>query len=71
MTAPASATAAPTRNALCMPATNAAWLMSVITGQHRKKAWLAWHRDDVARIFASMYEPDGQRFKYIDMPAAF
>jgi vanillate/3-O-methylgallate O-demethylase len=32
---------------------------------------LSWHRDDVARIFASMYEPGGQRFKYIDMPAAF
>lgn len=40
-------------------------------GKHRTKAWLAWHRDDVARIFASMYEPGGQRFKYIDMPAAF
>jgi glycine cleavage system aminomethyltransferase T len=39
--------------------------------KHRRKAWLSWHRDDVARIFASMYEPAGQRFKYIDMPAAF
>jgi len=39
--------------------------------KHRAKAWLSWHRDDVARIFASMYEPGGQRFKYIDMPAAF
>ena len=39
--------------------------------KHRSKAWLTWHRDDVARIFASMYEPGGKRFKYIDMPAAF
>ena len=39
--------------------------------KHRKKAWLSWNRDDVARIFASMYEPSDKRFKYIDMPAAF
>jgi vanillate/3-O-methylgallate O-demethylase len=39
--------------------------------RHRKKAWLYWHRDDVARIFASMYEQGDQRFKYIDMPSAW
>ena len=39
--------------------------------KHRKKAWLSWNRDDVARIFASMYEQGDKRFKYIDMPAAF
>jgi glycine cleavage system aminomethyltransferase T len=39
--------------------------------KHRKKAWLAWNRDDVARIFASMYETGDKRFKYIEMPAAF
>jgi vanillate/3-O-methylgallate O-demethylase len=38
---------------------------------HRKKAWLSWNRDDVARVFASMYAEGGGRFKYIDMPAAF
>ncbi len=43
-----------------------------LAGQkHRKKAWLYWHRDDVARIFASMYEQGDKRFKYIDMPSAF
>src|SRR5260370_36290610 len=31
MPAPASATAAPTRKALCIPAVNAAWLICVIT----------------------------------------
>jgi vanillate/3-O-methylgallate O-demethylase len=46
-------------------------LEQLAAGKHRRKAWLAWHRDDVARIFASMYEPGGQRFKYIDLPAAF
>ena len=39
--------------------------------KHRVKAWLSWNRDDVARIFASMYEQGDKRFKYIEMPAAF
>lgn len=39
--------------------------------KHRKKAWLSWHRDDVARIFASQYEQGERRFKHIEMPAAF
>jgi len=39
--------------------------------KHRRKAWLAWHRDDVARVFASQYEQGDRRFKYIEMPAAF
>jgi glycine cleavage system aminomethyltransferase T len=38
---------------------------------HRRKAWLFWHRDDVAKVFASQYEQGDRRFKYIDMPAAF
>jgi vanillate/3-O-methylgallate O-demethylase len=39
--------------------------------KHRKKAWLTWNRDDVARIFASLYAQGDKRFKYIEMPAAF
>jgi vanillate/3-O-methylgallate O-demethylase len=39
--------------------------------KHRKKAWLSWNRDDVARIFASMYEQGDARFKYLDMPAGW
>jgi glycine cleavage system aminomethyltransferase T len=38
---------------------------------HRQKAWLYWHRDDVVRIFASMYEQGDRRFKYLDMPAGW
>ena len=38
---------------------------------HRQKAWLYWHRDDVARIFASMYEQGDRRFKYLEMPAGW
>jgi glycine cleavage system aminomethyltransferase T len=38
---------------------------------HRSKAWLYWHRDDVVRIFASMYEQGERRFKYLEMPAGW
>lgn len=38
---------------------------------HRKKVWLRWHRGDVAKVFASLYEEGDKRFKYIEMPAAF
>lgn len=39
--------------------------------QHRRKAWIKWDRDDVAKVFASMYNPGAERYKYIEMPAAF
>jgi vanillate/3-O-methylgallate O-demethylase len=43
-----------------------------LAGQpHRQKVWLFWHRDDVAKIYASMYEQGDRRFKYLEMPAAF
>jgi len=38
---------------------------------HRDKAWLYWQRDDVARVFASLYEQGERRFKHIEMPAAW
>jgi vanillate/3-O-methylgallate O-demethylase len=38
---------------------------------HREKAWLYWQRDDVARIFASLYEQGDRRFKFIEIPAAW
>jgi vanillate/3-O-methylgallate O-demethylase len=46
-------------------------LKRLADGQHRAKAWLYWHRDDVARIFASMCEQGDRRFKYLEMPAAW
>ncbi len=46
-------------------------LKRLADGKHRKKAWLYWHRDDVARIFASMYEQGDRRFKYLEMPAGW
>jgi hypothetical protein len=39
--------------------------------KHRKKAWLYWNREDVARIYSSMYEQGDNRFKYIEMPSGF
>jgi vanillate/3-O-methylgallate O-demethylase len=46
-------------------------LQAMAERPHRRKAWLYWHREDVARIFASLYEQGDQRFKYIEMPAAW
>ncbi len=40
-------------------------------GRRRQKAWLYWDRDDVARIYASMYEQGDRRFKYLEMPAGW
>ncbi len=37
---------------------------------HRHKAWLEWDRDDVAKIYASMYNSGTERFKYLDTPMA-
>jgi vanillate/3-O-methylgallate O-demethylase len=39
--------------------------------EHRRKVWLFWHRDDVAKVFASQYEQGDKRFKFIEVPSAF
>ena len=36
---------------------------------HRSKVTLRWNKDDVVRVFASMFS-QGDRFKYLDMPAS-
>lgn len=36
---------------------------------HRKKVTLKWDKDDVIKVFASLFN-DGDRFKYMDMPAS-
>lgn len=38
---------------------------------HRKKVWLYWEREDVAKVFASLYEEGNKRFKFIDMPSGW
>jgi vanillate/3-O-methylgallate O-demethylase len=34
----------------------------------RKKVTFAWNAQDVAKVFASMFEPGGESYKYIDLP---
>jgi glycine cleavage system aminomethyltransferase T len=36
---------------------------------HRRKVTLKWHREDVTRIFSSLFE-EGDRYKYMDIPAS-
>ena len=36
----------------------------------RKKATFAWHPDDLAAIFTSMLQSDGDGYKYFDLPLA-
>ena len=35
---------------------------------HRKKVTYAWKGADVTKVFASMFEPGVERYKYIDLP---
>jgi vanillate/3-O-methylgallate O-demethylase len=37
---------------------------------HRKKVTLAWNPDDMAKIFASMFMPGEEHYKYFDLPLA-
>jgi len=36
----------------------------------RRKVTFAWHREDVTRIFASLFEPGRTPYKYFDLPLA-
>lgn len=36
----------------------------------RKKVTLAWHPEDMAKIMASMFNPDGEQYKFFDVPLA-
>jgi len=35
---------------------------------HRRKVTFQWNKEDVAKVFASMFEPGEQHYKYIDLP---
>lgn len=37
--------------------------------KHRKKVWLHWDKDDILKIFGSMYEQGDNRYKYMELPA--
>jgi vanillate/3-O-methylgallate O-demethylase len=35
---------------------------------HRRKVTFQWNKEDVAKVFASMFEPGQEHYKYIDLP---
>jgi vanillate/3-O-methylgallate O-demethylase len=34
----------------------------------RKKVTFEWNPDDVTRVFRSLFDPEGENYKYIDLP---
>lgn len=38
--------------------------------EQRKKVTLAWNGDDMAKIFASLFDPDSENYKFFDLPLA-
>jgi len=36
----------------------------------RRKVTLAWNGEDMAKIFASLFDPDGAQYKFFDLPLA-
>jgi vanillate/3-O-methylgallate O-demethylase len=38
--------------------------------QQRHKVTLAWHHEDMAKIMASLFDPDGDQYKFFDVPLA-
>jgi vanillate/3-O-methylgallate O-demethylase len=36
----------------------------------RRKVTLAWNAEDMTKIFASLFDPDGENYKYFDLPLA-
>lgn len=45
-------------------------LEKVDASAQRRKVTLAWHPEDMAKIQASMYDPDGMPYKFFDLPLA-
>jgi vanillate/3-O-methylgallate O-demethylase len=37
---------------------------------HRKKVTFAWHADDMAKIYASLFQPGAEHYKFFDLPNA-
>ena len=44
-------------------------LKAASSRNHRKKVTLKWHKEDVMKVFSSLYN-DGDRYKFLDMPAS-
>src|SRR5882672_725557 len=45
-------------------------LEKIANQPHRKKVTFAWNEDDMAKIYASMFHPDGDLYKFYDLPNA-
>ncbi|MBN8816822.1 MAG: aminomethyltransferase family protein [Sphingomonas sp.] len=45
-------------------------LESLDTDSQRRKVTLAWNGEDMAKIFASLFDPDGEQYKFFDLPLA-
>lgn len=38
--------------------------------KQRKKVTLAWHPEDMTKVIASLFDPDGEHYKFFDLPLA-
>jgi vanillate/3-O-methylgallate O-demethylase len=45
-------------------------LEALNTAEQRHKVTLAWHPEDMAKIMASLFDPDGDQYKFFDVPLA-
>jgi vanillate/3-O-methylgallate O-demethylase len=45
-------------------------LEAVAGGPHRKKVTFEWDPDDVVRVWRSLFAPEGENFKFLDVPLA-
>jgi vanillate/3-O-methylgallate O-demethylase len=45
-------------------------LRSIKPDEQRKKVTLAWNPEDMAKIMASLFNPDGEQYKFFDVPLA-
>ncbi|HKJ74342.1 MAG TPA: aminomethyl transferase family protein, partial [Alphaproteobacteria bacterium] len=45
-------------------------LEKIHDNDHRKKVTLAWNKDDMAKIYASLFDPDAENYKFFDLPLA-
>lgn len=45
-------------------------LEAIDPATQRRKVTLAWHPDDMAKIYASLFDPDGTPCKFFDLPLA-
>jgi vanillate/3-O-methylgallate O-demethylase len=45
-------------------------LETIDPATQRKKVTLAWHADDVKKIVGSLFDPEGEQYKFFDLPLA-